>query len=378
VRPQDLSAASVYYRHPDFFEEATTPDPASLAAVLARYGLRQPSSVLDLGCATGALLADLKAPIRVGVDLLPAMIAHGQALRPELDLRVGDLRTVLLHRQFDLVTCLGATLSYLHHDEDLESACAVLAAHAAHGGLVVIQTPTAPMPSLAPVTFATRLYGGPATTTVAYQWDDPILTTHRIHRLADGTQVRDQVPRRIWTVPDLHTALARNGLRPIDDGVYVTATRRTDQPTVARRSVRAALLTTDNRLLVIRRTQPGQTPYLTAIGGEVEHDDHDLATTARRAVREELGIAIGTDITPVTTLVAPEGDRGAHVQHVLAARITGSDLTARDIALAAKEQPVTIPLTPKSLSASGLRPVALAAHLAANTQRIIDRLHAGS
>lgn len=226
----DLTSASVYYRHPELFDQVSRPDVAGLRAVMAARHRDRPSSMLDLGCATGALLAAMDLPVRFGVDLLPRMIDHGRTVRPDLDLRVGDIRTIRLRRTFDLVTCLGATLAYLPDDDDLDggldAACATIAAHTAPGGLIVLQTLTAPTPSRAPLIVATTLHGQPATTKVSYRWRDPVLTTRRTHRLADGTLIHDRVPRRVWTTGQLNSTLTRHGLTPHDSGArYLTAGR---------------------------------------------------------------------------------------------------------------------------------------------------------
>lgn len=53
--------------------------------------------------------------------------------------------------------------------------------------------------------------------------------------------------------------------------------------------VRAALLTPAGRLLLIRRTWPGATPYRVFPGGHVEPDDPSLRAALIREVREETG-----------------------------------------------------------------------------------------
>ena len=47
-----------------------------------------------------------------GVDLLESNIAYARSVRAGIRFHVGDMRTVRLGRTFDLVTCLGNTLSY--------------------------------------------------------------------------------------------------------------------------------------------------------------------------------------------------------------------------------------------------------------------------
>ncbi|MFE4999252.1 NUDIX domain-containing protein [Streptomyces mirabilis] len=53
--------------------------------------------------------------------------------------------------------------------------------------------------------------------------------------------------------------------------------------------VRAVLLTPAGRLLLIRRTWPGATPYRVFPGGHVEPDDPGLRAALVREIREETG-----------------------------------------------------------------------------------------
>ena len=47
--------------------------------------------VLDLGCGTGDLLAELEPSYGVGIDISPAMIEHAKRLNPHLSFAVGDI-----------------------------------------------------------------------------------------------------------------------------------------------------------------------------------------------------------------------------------------------------------------------------------------------
>lgn len=61
------------------------------------------SSVLEIGCATGDLLAALRPRRGVGVDLSPEMVRIAKAKHPHLEFRVGDAEDLPLDEAFDAV-----------------------------------------------------------------------------------------------------------------------------------------------------------------------------------------------------------------------------------------------------------------------------------
>src|SRR5690242_1964255 len=56
-----------------------------------RFVVPEAATVLEVGCATGRLLAALKPSKGVGVDLSPDMVAIARADYPHLDFVVGDI-----------------------------------------------------------------------------------------------------------------------------------------------------------------------------------------------------------------------------------------------------------------------------------------------
>ena len=76
------------------------------AEFVHRFG---PSSVLDAGCGTGRVAAELarRGHDVVGIDRDASMIATARMSAPEVDLRVVDVSEARLGRTFDLVVMAG-------------------------------------------------------------------------------------------------------------------------------------------------------------------------------------------------------------------------------------------------------------------------------
>lgn len=96
---------------------------------------------------------------------------------------------------------------------------------------------------------------------------------------------------------------------------------------VGRRAARAILIDDLGRLVLIKRTKPGQAPYWTAPGGGVEDTDASVEAALYRELAEELG-AEAADASQVFLLSSPS-DIGVAVQHFFVARLAGLDESAR-------------------------------------------------
>ncbi|TDC19211.1 class I SAM-dependent methyltransferase, partial [Kribbella albertanoniae] len=171
--------------------------------------------VLDLGCGTGRHLVALRDEFgaeAVGVDLQGQMVDYGRR-RHGVDLRCGDLRSVRLGRRFDLVTCLGNSLSYLRTDEDLRAAAETLRVHVADQGLVVISTLTTPRIESVKQTVRVETDFVAANVEVMSAWDAVrrLQVTHRTWRHDDGTTDVDVLRRRVISVDELDGLLHEAG-----------------------------------------------------------------------------------------------------------------------------------------------------------------------
>jgi ADP-ribose pyrophosphatase YjhB (NUDIX family) len=99
-------------------------------------------------------------------------------------------------------------------------------------------------------------------------------------------------------------------------------------PRIARRSARAILIDDRARLVLIRRTKPGQAPYWTTAGGGVEDSDASVAAAMHREIFEELGaVASGASQVFLVSDLRPDGVR---VQHFFVTRLVHLDLAARN------------------------------------------------
>lgn len=155
----------------------------------------------------------------------------------------------------------------------------------------------------------------------------------------------------------------------------------TERP-VVKRTARAILLDgdTDPRMILIKRTKPGQQPYWITPGGGVEPEDTSVVEALHREVDEELGAKV-TDVVPafVDTVPhsegdAPDGAVGVKVQHFFVCRLASMDLSRRhgpEVDEPCGEyEVVRIPFTREGIASVGMVPPSLRAYLDANVEGV--------
>ena len=151
----------------------------------------------------------------------------------------------------------------------------------------------------------------------------------------------------------------------------------TERP-VVKRTARAILLDgdTDPRMILIKRTKPGQQPYWITPGGGVEPEVTTVVEARHRAVDEELGAKV-TDVVPafVDTVPHPEGDPdGVKVQHFFVCRLASMDLSRRhgpEVEEPCGEyEVVRIPFTREGIASVGMVPPSLRAYLDAHIEGV--------
>ncbi len=120
-----LSAPEDYAEEAAFYEQ-----------VLRSACSFEPKTLLELGSGGGNNASFLKKHFQVTlVDLAPGMLAVSQALNPECEHHQGDMRTVRLGRQFDLVFIHDAIV-YMDSEADLRKAMQTAFLHCRPGGAV--------------------------------------------------------------------------------------------------------------------------------------------------------------------------------------------------------------------------------------------------
>lgn len=110
-------------------------DPHGEVALVQTYG---PWTVLDAGCGTGRVAAELhrRGVAVVGVDNDPDMIDAARAKAPDLRWIVADLADLALPDRFDVVVLAGNVVPYVAADRRAATVAAC-ARHLAPGGVLV-------------------------------------------------------------------------------------------------------------------------------------------------------------------------------------------------------------------------------------------------
>lgn len=95
-------------------------------------------TLLELGSGGGSLSFHLKPSFRLTLsDLSPGMLAVSRALNPECEHHLGDMRTLRLGREFDVVLIHDAIM-YATDPDSARQAIATAAVHCRPGGTVVV------------------------------------------------------------------------------------------------------------------------------------------------------------------------------------------------------------------------------------------------
>ncbi|WP_171164781.1 NUDIX domain-containing protein [Streptomyces sp. I05A-00742] len=158
---------------------------------------------------------------------------------------------------------------------------------------------------------------------------------------------------------------------------------------VVKRTARAILLegdphSGDLRLILIKRTKPGQAPYWITPGGGVEPGDETVIAALHREVDEELGAKV-VDVVPAfvdTVVHSPDPDDpddmtvpgGVKIQHFFVCRLASMDLSLRhgpevDEPRGTYEV-VRVPFTAEGITSVEVVPPSLRAYLSANVEGV--------
>lgn len=226
------------YRRPDLYDALAAADRSKVEQVsrlAAAHAVSHTASLCDFGCGTGRDLGQLDGfSRRVGVDIQEGMISYGRRLRPDLDLKVGDLRTIRLEEKFDVLVCLGNSYAYLHHDHEQLNAWETFTAHARSETLLIIQTLLEPVEPTAVRTGRVDTAVLEADTSWEISWEnDRRISTMRRTWHIDEPQ-NDVIERRVTTPEELTVFAVQHGWTvpelALPAGYFIAVLHRTGPP----------------------------------------------------------------------------------------------------------------------------------------------------
>ena len=97
-----------------------------------------PRTLLELGAGAGSLAWHLKPHFELTLtDLSPQMLEQSRRINPECEHIAGDMRTLDLHREFDLVLIHDAIM-YLTDADSVRAAIATAYRHCRRGGAAIV------------------------------------------------------------------------------------------------------------------------------------------------------------------------------------------------------------------------------------------------
>ena len=132
----------LYRELADWWPVLSAPEDYAEEAVFYEQALRaactyEPETLLELGSGGGNNASHLKKRLQLTlVDLAPGMLAVSRGLNPECEHHQGDMRTLRLGRQFDLVFIHDA-IDYMTTETDLRLAIQTAYVHCRPGGAVL-------------------------------------------------------------------------------------------------------------------------------------------------------------------------------------------------------------------------------------------------
>lgn len=148
----------------------------------------------------------------------------------------------------------------------------------------------------------------------------------------------------------------------------------TETVAVGRRGARGIVIDDERRMVLIKRTKPGQNPYWTSPGGGVEESDISVEAALRRELAEELGAT--ADGYQQVFLASDPSDAGVAIQYFFVARLISLNLTERYGSEFTKPERGGydldyVPLSDDSLETIDLKPVVLKEFVLANRAALL-------
>jgi SAM-dependent methyltransferase len=136
---------AAYERFSSFYD-AVMDDPAPRAEQVVDWVhqyLPDASSLLELGCGTGSILARITSvPFLTGLDISPEMLSVAREKVPDAQLVQGDMKAFSLAETFDVVICVFDSLNHLLSFDAWQSTFDVVHQHLVEGGLFIFDVNT--------------------------------------------------------------------------------------------------------------------------------------------------------------------------------------------------------------------------------------------
>jgi SAM-dependent methyltransferase len=136
---------TAYAKFAGFYDQIMgdrSPDTDRIRRYISSY-LPTAGSLLELGCGTGALLAELAGDMPVaGVDRSPEMLRAAAASVPGAKLVQAEMTSFSLGATFDVVICIFDTLNHLQSFESWRELFNRAHEHLADGGLFIFDVNT--------------------------------------------------------------------------------------------------------------------------------------------------------------------------------------------------------------------------------------------
>jgi SAM-dependent methyltransferase len=168
-------------------------------------------TLLELGSGGGNNASHLKARFECTLtDVSPEMLAMSRTLNPECEHLEGDMRTLRLGREFDVVFIHDA-ISYLTTEEDLRAAIETASAHVRPGGAVIL-TPDATTEIFRPTTDHGGHDGEDGRSLRYLEWTHPLESPDATTYVTDYAILANGPGDELRVVHDRHTL----GLFPRD------------------------------------------------------------------------------------------------------------------------------------------------------------------
>jgi ubiquinone/menaquinone biosynthesis C-methylase UbiE len=113
---------------------------AKLYEFIQRYKKSTGNTLLDVACGTGNHIAFLKKLCAVeGLDINPLMLKQAKKKHPEIRFYRADMRTFMLDKRYDAITCLFSAIGHVKTKQAMGQAIARMASHLKPGGVLLLE-----------------------------------------------------------------------------------------------------------------------------------------------------------------------------------------------------------------------------------------------